>query len=123
VETDLASSLPTGNSLQLREALFNLDMNAMDAMASTPDALRSLRICTRATSTGIVEVYLKDHGRQQLFVPFYTTKDHGLGLAVSMELRPGNDSAEVAYRPPRREHSLAELAVFMAAISVQLVRQ
>jgi len=36
----------------------------MDAMASTPDALRSLRICTRATSTGIVEVYLKDHGRQ-----------------------------------------------------------
>jgi len=48
----------------LREVLFNLDMNAMDAMASTPDALRSLRICTRATSTGIVEVYLKDHGRQ-----------------------------------------------------------
>ena len=93
VETDLTDSLPAvlGDPVQLQQVLLNLIMNAMDAMASTPDALRRIQICTRATEAGTIEIYLKDNGpgikatdRKRVFVPFYTTKDHGLGLGLSI---------------------------------------
>ena len=93
VETDLTDSLPAvvGDPVQLQQVLLNLIMNAMDAMASTPDALRRIQICTRATGAGTIEIYLKDNGpginatdRKRVFVPFYTTKDHGLGLGLSI---------------------------------------
>ena len=93
VETDLTDSLPAvlGDPVQLQQVLLNLIMNAMDAMASTPDGLRRIQICSRATEAGTIEIYLKDNGpgieatdRKRVFVPFYTTKDHGLGLGLSI---------------------------------------
>jgi signal transduction histidine kinase len=93
VETDLKDSLPAvlGDPVQLQQVLLNLIMNAMDAMASTPDGLRRIQICSRATDAGTIEIYLKDNGpgiaaadRKRVFVPFYTTKDHGLGLGLSI---------------------------------------
>ena len=129
VKTDLASDLPStsGDPIQLQQILLNLVMNAMDAMASTPAAARLVTVSTHATRAGTMEVRVTDGGpgirseeQDRLFEPFYTTKDRGLGLGLTIcativqahggKLRLANDAAGGAVAVltlPAREVSIA----------------
>jgi GAF domain-containing protein/CheY-like chemotaxis protein len=89
VETDLAEGLPpvAGDPAELREAVTNLVLNAVDAMPGggtlslrTQVADGQVQVEVRDSGTGIPE-----HIREKIFDPFFTTKGpKGTGLGLSM---------------------------------------
>jgi PAS domain S-box-containing protein len=93
VQTQLAEGLPLiqGDRVQLQQVILNLIINAVEAMSSTGEGLRELRISTgKAESDGVL-VAVRDSGPglapaslERLFEAFYTTKPGGLGMGLSI---------------------------------------
>lgn len=100
---DLAGSLPkvTVDGVQIQQVLMNLVHNAFEAQAADRnapaevDTTFEVRISTRHTDSGDVEVSVSDLGpglpgdvEQKMFEPFFTTKatGTGLGLAISRSI-------------------------------------
>jgi signal transduction histidine kinase len=80
----------TGDKVLLQQALVNLLMNAMDAMAETPPARRRITISTDVRAADVA-VSVRDAGTGlpaqidgMLFTPFATTKPHGLGIGLTI---------------------------------------
>ena len=79
-----------GDQVLLQQALVNLVMNAMDAMAETPPERRRVTISTVVRGAD-VDVSVRDAGTGlpakidgALFTPFVTTKAHGLGIGLTI---------------------------------------
>jgi C4-dicarboxylate-specific signal transduction histidine kinase len=91
--SSVGSDLPPvqGDRVQLQQVLLNLILNACEAMSNTVPSERSLTLTARATSTGDVQLSMRDRGVgipssliDRLFEPFVTTKPEGLGLGLSI---------------------------------------
>jgi two-component system sensor kinase FixL len=106
LELDLADTLPkvTVDGVQIQQVLMNLVHNAFEAQGA--DATIEVRIATRPTDGGDVEVSVSDLGpgligevEQKIFEPFFTTKPTGtgLGLAISRSIIKAHD-ARLGYR-------------------------
>jgi len=93
LRTELARDLPSviGDKVQLQQVVLNLAMNAIEAMRQQSDRPRELCIRTVRPGSGGVIVAIEDSGPglpagdpEQLFTAFYTTKEEGFGIGLSI---------------------------------------
>jgi len=86
---DPSADLVFVDRIQVQQVLVNLIRNAIDAMMETK--VRSLTVSTARQDDGLVRVTIADTGSgmsdavaPQLFQPFVTSKENGMGIGLSI---------------------------------------
>ncbi len=80
-----------GHRVRLQQALMNLILNGMEAMADAPEAKRRLFVRTVTNGKRRIEISVSDSGQgippeklPRLFDSFFTTKEDGMGLGLAI---------------------------------------
>ena len=94
LETDFAKKpapLVRADPVQLQQVVLNLIMNAVEAMSSSADRARELRLRTEIDPADTVLITIADTGpgidpkvADSIFQPFFTTKPSGMGMGLSI---------------------------------------
>jgi signal transduction histidine kinase len=93
LQTELAHQLPQvlGNRIQLQQVILNLTINGIEAMASTEDRERALRVKSVSHAPGGVLISVEDSGTgidpqnvNRIFDALFTTKSNGMGIGLSI---------------------------------------
>ena len=93
LRAELSDDLPhvTGDRVQLQQVILNLLRNASDAMSAIEDRPRHLTVSTALDEDDCVRLTVKDAGvgfdpqvMERLFEAFYTTKNDGMGIGLSV---------------------------------------
>jgi two-component system sensor kinase FixL len=89
---ELDPALPSirGDPIQLQQVVLNLMLNALEAIDRGHRSERRVTVCTRVTGDAQVVLTVRDTGPgvgqepHRLFEPFYSTKEAGLGVGLSI---------------------------------------
>lgn len=91
VEADLDEALPPvfADRVQMQQVLVNLVRNGIDAMKSTIDVSKSLKLGSRRYGENTILVYVRDNGDgiaepERIFEAFFTTKAGGMGMGLAI---------------------------------------
>ncbi|HSO84489.1 PAS domain S-box protein [Thiocapsa sp.] len=93
VEIRVGADVPfaSGDAVEIEQVLINLLINGMEAMREIPSTCRRLGVTIERVGADQVRVAVSDRGvgldqtdPSRLFDPFYTTKEGGTGIGLSM---------------------------------------